>query len=82
MASTETTIAATTGIGIAELLIFLMSLPTAPAAIPRGQRVGCRPVSLEITLFTDPACPFAFSAEPARLRLRGTTATSCAGARG
>jgi predicted DsbA family dithiol-disulfide isomerase len=26
-------------------------------------------VSLEITLFTDPACPFAFSAEPARLRL-------------
>ena len=26
-------------------------------------------MSLEITLFTDPACPFAFSAEPARLRL-------------
>jgi 2-hydroxychromene-2-carboxylate isomerase len=26
-------------------------------------------VSLEVTLFTDPACPFAFSAEPARLRL-------------
>jgi 2-hydroxychromene-2-carboxylate isomerase len=26
-------------------------------------------VSLEITLFTDPACPFAFSAEPARLQL-------------
>lgn len=25
---------------------------------------------LEITLFTDPACPFAFSAEPVRLRLR------------
>lgn len=25
---------------------------------------------IEITLFTDPACPFAFSAEPARLRLR------------
>jgi 2-hydroxychromene-2-carboxylate isomerase len=25
---------------------------------------------LEITLFTDPACPFAFSAEPARQRLR------------
>jgi predicted DsbA family dithiol-disulfide isomerase len=25
---------------------------------------------VEITLFTDPACPFAFSAEPARLRLR------------
>ena len=24
---------------------------------------------LEVTLFTDPACPFAFSAEPARLRL-------------
>jgi predicted DsbA family dithiol-disulfide isomerase len=27
-------------------------------------------VPLEITLFTDPACPFAFSAEPARWRLR------------
>jgi 2-hydroxychromene-2-carboxylate isomerase len=26
-------------------------------------------VSLAVTLFTDPACPFAFSAEPARLRL-------------
>jgi predicted DsbA family dithiol-disulfide isomerase len=26
-------------------------------------------MSLEITLFTDPACPFAFSAEPMRLRL-------------
>ncbi len=26
--------------------------------------------ALEITLFTDPACPFAFSAEPTRLRLR------------
>jgi predicted DsbA family dithiol-disulfide isomerase len=25
---------------------------------------------LEITLFTDPACPFAFSAEPVRIRLR------------
>src|SRR5215218_11338499 len=25
---------------------------------------------LEITLFTDPACPFAFSAEPVRQRLR------------
>jgi 2-hydroxychromene-2-carboxylate isomerase len=25
---------------------------------------------IEITLFTDPACPFAFSAEPARVRLR------------
>jgi 2-hydroxychromene-2-carboxylate isomerase len=25
---------------------------------------------IDITLFTDPACPFAFSAEPARLRLR------------
>jgi 2-hydroxychromene-2-carboxylate isomerase len=25
---------------------------------------------VEITLFTDPACPFAFSAEPARMRLR------------
>jgi predicted DsbA family dithiol-disulfide isomerase len=27
-------------------------------------------VELEITLFTDPACPFAFSAEPIRQRLR------------
>jgi 2-hydroxychromene-2-carboxylate isomerase len=27
-------------------------------------------LALEITLFTDPACPFAFSAEPQRLRLR------------
>lgn len=26
--------------------------------------------TIEITLFTDPACPFAFSAEPARRRLR------------
>ena len=26
--------------------------------------------ALEITHFTDPACPFAFSAEPTRLRLR------------
>jgi predicted DsbA family dithiol-disulfide isomerase len=29
-----------------------------------------RPVPLEITHFTDPACPFAFSAEPVRLGLR------------
>ena len=28
-----------------------------------------RIVSLEVTLFTDPACPLAFSAEPTRLRL-------------
>lgn len=27
-------------------------------------------MQLEITLFTDPACPFAFSAEPVRMRLR------------
>jgi hypothetical protein len=27
-------------------------------------------VALEVTLFTDPACPFAFSAEPVRQRLR------------
>src|SRR3954453_9888287 len=27
-------------------------------------------IALEITHFTDPACPFAFSAEPIRLRLR------------
>ena len=25
---------------------------------------------MDITLFTDPACPFAFSAEPVRQRLR------------
>src|SRR4051812_23419449 len=34
---------------------------------------GGQPTShhmIEITHFTDPACPFAFSAEPARLRLR------------
>jgi predicted DsbA family dithiol-disulfide isomerase len=29
-----------------------------------------RPAAVEVTLFTDPACPFAFSAEPARTRLR------------
>ena len=27
-------------------------------------------MALEISLFTDPACPFAFSAEPVRRRLR------------
>src|SRR3954447_23984077 len=27
-------------------------------------------ISLDITHFTDPACPFAFSAEPVRMRLR------------
>ena len=26
--------------------------------------------AIDITVFTDPACPFAFSAEPARWRLR------------
>jgi hypothetical protein len=26
-------------------------------------------MTLEVALFTDPACPFAFSAEPLRLRL-------------
>ena len=25
---------------------------------------------IDVTVYTDPACPFAFSAEPARLRLR------------
>ncbi len=25
---------------------------------------------IDVTPFTDPACPFAFSAEPARVRLR------------
>src|SRR3954470_14297896 len=29
-------------------------------------------ISLEVAHFTDPACPFAFSAEPVRLRLRWT----------
>ena len=27
-------------------------------------------MTVEVTLFTDPACPFAFSAEPVRQRLR------------
>ena len=27
-------------------------------------------MQLAVTLFTDPACPFAFSAEPVRMRLR------------
>ena len=27
-------------------------------------------MAVDVTLFTDPACPFAFSAEPARIRLR------------
>ncbi|MGZ4275872.1 MAG: DsbA family protein [Solirubrobacteraceae bacterium] len=27
-------------------------------------------MSIDVTLFTDPACPFAFSAEPVRMRLR------------
>jgi hypothetical protein len=27
-------------------------------------------LQLELTHFTDPACPFAFSAEPVRMRLR------------
>src|SRR6478609_9727894 len=44
--------------------------PTPRGSIARALRpVGSRPVSLEVTHFTDPACPFAFSAEPARLRL-------------
>ena len=36
----------------------------------RNRPLGSGGVQLEITLFTDPACPFAFSAEPVRLRLR------------
>jgi predicted DsbA family dithiol-disulfide isomerase len=32
--------------------------------------MSIRPMSLSIELFTDPACPFAFSAEPVRQRLR------------
>jgi len=36
--------------------------PTAPRRLGR--------VQLELTHFTDPACPFAFSAEPTRFRLR------------
>ena len=32
--------------------------------------LGCWVLQLEITHFTDPACPFAFSAEPVRQRLR------------
>src|SRR3954468_19452547 len=30
----------------------------------------CPAVTVALTLFTDPACPFAFSAEPVRWRLR------------
>ncbi len=33
-------------------------------------QVASRSVAVDITLFTDPACPFAFSAEPVRQRLR------------
>jgi predicted DsbA family dithiol-disulfide isomerase len=43
--------------------------PVARRSRLLGRRVGFRTVSLEVTLFTDPACPFAFSAEPVRLRL-------------
>jgi predicted DsbA family dithiol-disulfide isomerase len=32
--------------------------------------VTTAPATIDVELFTDPACPFAFSAEPARLRLR------------
>ena len=35
----------------------------------RARRRDPAPV-IDVTLYTDPACPFAFSAEPARLRLR------------
>ena len=42
----------------------------SPRNAGQGRRWVCsRVMSLEITLFTDPACPFAFSAEPVRLRL-------------
>ena len=38
-------------------------------------------MAIEIELFTDPACPFAFSAEPIRQRLRWHYGDGCAGAR-
>src|SRR3954447_16410744 len=37
---------------------------------PSGSPATVATVQLEITHFTDPACPFAFSAEPVRFRLR------------
>jgi predicted DsbA family dithiol-disulfide isomerase len=48
------------------------SLPPVPFRdLPRLQRaVMLKLAVLHITLFTDPACPFAFSAEPVRQRLR------------
>jgi predicted DsbA family dithiol-disulfide isomerase len=47
----------------------LRTQPNEPAAGPiPASRLGSLPV--ELTLFTDPACPFAFSAEPIRWRLR------------
>ena len=36
----------------------------------RGVLASLGRMSVEVTLFTDPACPFAFSAEPVRQRLR------------
>src|SRR4051794_30335864 len=36
----------------------------------RTSRSACRRMTLDVELFTDPACPFAFSAEPVRRRLR------------
>lgn len=35
-----------------------------------GRPITLDGVPIDITLFTDPACPFAFSAEPVRMRLR------------
>ena len=55
-----------------------MATQTAELVRSAGE-VASRRVALDITLFTDPACPFAFSAEPIRQRCAGTTATSCAG---
>ena len=42
----------------------------APARRPAAQAPARAAGLMEIRLFTDPACPFAFSAEPSRWRLR------------
>ena len=50
-------------------LALLASTPTRGTA-QRGSQPRLAACTSTITLFTDPACPFAFSAEPARMRLR------------
>ena len=51
----------------------MIGRPRTRAAAWAATRPGPRKrpsVAVDITLFTDPACPFAFSAEPVRQRLR------------